>query len=862
MLGRDGRSKGHGIVLYATVADAQKAMATFDGYEWHGRRLEVREDRSAMDFPPPPPRSEGANSLMKNEIENENLSSSNGTINTSSSSIVNDISVNGNSSTQASSPIEFPSENISIGNGTSNGTYTLDESSTSTITNTNASSMTTVAGLNGVGGNIQRQLFVGNLPFRVRWQDLKDLFRKAGTVIRADVAMGYDNRSKGHGTVLFATLEDAKNAIAMFHNYNWQSRTLEVREDRGFVDPNNGTGSNFFPEITRRVHEQVLNQHSQNPFAPGAPMIAPGIYYGPRGIQTPAPNYAGRLLFVGNLPFNCQWQDLKDLFRNAGNIIRADVSTNYDGRSRGFGTVLFATPEDARNAVVMYNNREYQGRTLRVHFDKFALPSIPPLPHHPGPHIHLVQPVHPHHRPPLPLIPPHNFHMGLAPSMHHPHFLPSAHMGPFSPPLTTPPPLTSPPPYPATAYNISLNHLASTVANASTNGSTPFQQMTMVSSAPSHGSNIQHSASNSTSQTLNPSQDQSLSAPSLVQFSSFGPIGKNHSVQTVNNSSSTSSFGSVSAFPNPISGVNNNGNSSTGNNNAENALGVSKNESPIIQSLISMAGLHVNPNPPQPLFYHHHHHPHLSHHPHHRPPVVSSAAYHHAHAFAAVHHHQQQQQHQHQHHHALQHQHPHPQTNHTHHPHHHHHHHHHHHPGAIGSGIVGGNHLHQHLPHNIPYNSQVSSNSSVSVAGANGLHNNSSSTGITDAEKGKNGSSLGTTASVPNDTGNSNNNSSGNNSNNTSISSPPLIVPSAAIWNNNATNMLSGTSNSVINGGISTSGVMSIEMATLAAIGPVIPTAVPQSVFNQRSRASITVQEWVRWGVNSRISQVCEMNTI
>ena len=51
------------------------------------------------------------------------------------------------------------------------------------------------------------------MPFRVRWQDLKDLFRKAGNVIRADVAMGYDNRSKGHGTVLFATVDDAKSAI-------------------------------------------------------------------------------------------------------------------------------------------------------------------------------------------------------------------------------------------------------------------------------------------------------------------------------------------------------------------------------------------------------------------------------------------------------------------------------------------------------------------------------------------------------------------------------------------------------------------------------------------------------------------------
>ena len=53
------------------------------------------------------------------------------------------------------------------------------------------------------------------LPFRVRWQDVKDLFRGAGTVLRADVALSYDNRSKGHGTVLFSSVEDAQRAIGM-----------------------------------------------------------------------------------------------------------------------------------------------------------------------------------------------------------------------------------------------------------------------------------------------------------------------------------------------------------------------------------------------------------------------------------------------------------------------------------------------------------------------------------------------------------------------------------------------------------------------------------------------------------------------
>ena len=55
------------------------------------------------------------------------------------------------------------------------------------------------------------------------------------------------------------------------------------------------------------------------------------------------------------LPFHCQWQDLKDLFRQAGTILRADVALGQDGRSRGFGTVVFATDTDAERAVQMFN---------------------------------------------------------------------------------------------------------------------------------------------------------------------------------------------------------------------------------------------------------------------------------------------------------------------------------------------------------------------------------------------------------------------------------------------------------------------------------------------------------------------------
>ena len=44
-------------------------------------------------------------------------------------------------------------------------------------------------------------------------------------------------------------------------------------------------------------------------------------------------------LYVGNLSWDAAWQDLKDHFRTCGNVQRADVITEPNGRSKGFGVV-------------------------------------------------------------------------------------------------------------------------------------------------------------------------------------------------------------------------------------------------------------------------------------------------------------------------------------------------------------------------------------------------------------------------------------------------------------------------------------------------------------------------------------------
>ncbi|KIK98926.1 hypothetical protein PAXRUDRAFT_619245 [Paxillus rubicundulus Ve08.2h10] len=196
------------------------------------------------------------------------------------------------------------------------------------------------------------QLFVGNLPYRVRWQDLKDLFRRTGTVLRADVSLGPDNRSRGYGTVLLATAEDAGRAIDTFNGYCWQTRVLEVRPDRlgTCLDSDTNSNSSIAAAVAPFVHPgfDAGGMNGMN----GLDDMATAIAWDG---ELPSGGTGMRSLFVGNLPFHIQWQDLKDLFRAAGAVARADVALGPDGRSRGFGTVTFVTEDGAERGRRMFD---------------------------------------------------------------------------------------------------------------------------------------------------------------------------------------------------------------------------------------------------------------------------------------------------------------------------------------------------------------------------------------------------------------------------------------------------------------------------------------------------------------------------
>ncbi|KGH25834.1 RNA-binding protein [Comamonas testosteroni] len=77
------------------------------------------------------------------------------------------------------------------------------------------------------------KLYVGNLPYSFRDQDLQDSFSEFGTVNSAKVMMERDTgRSKGFGFVEMGSDAEAQAAIQGLHGQNRGGRDLVVNEAR------------------------------------------------------------------------------------------------------------------------------------------------------------------------------------------------------------------------------------------------------------------------------------------------------------------------------------------------------------------------------------------------------------------------------------------------------------------------------------------------------------------------------------------------------------------------------------------------------------------------------------------------------
>ena len=83
-------------------------------------------------------------------------------------------------------------------------------------------------------------------------------------------------------------------------------------------------------------------------------------------------------IYVGNLPWSVDDGKLQDLFSEFGEITEATVlKDKFNGRSKGFGFVTFSEDSSAQKAIKAMNDKDVEGRKLKVNEAKPFDPDAP-----------------------------------------------------------------------------------------------------------------------------------------------------------------------------------------------------------------------------------------------------------------------------------------------------------------------------------------------------------------------------------------------------------------------------------------------------------------------------------------------------
>ena len=72
-------------------------------------------------------------------------------------------------------------------------------------------------------------------------------------------------------------------------------------------------------------------------------------------------------LYIGNLHYNVNEEELKEIFKEYGEVMSVTIITDkYTGRSKGFGFIEMLNDEEANKAIDNLNGTEIRGRKVIV----------------------------------------------------------------------------------------------------------------------------------------------------------------------------------------------------------------------------------------------------------------------------------------------------------------------------------------------------------------------------------------------------------------------------------------------------------------------------------------------------------------
>ncbi|OIW26830.1 RNA-binding domain-containing protein [Coniochaeta ligniaria NRRL 30616] len=203
--GPDGRPKGSGTVLFETPDDARSAIQQFNGYDWQGRLLEVREDRFA-----------------NNQMGGGGFGGRGG------------FGARGGFGGGFAGRGGFGGGRGGFGGGYGGGRggYGGAPGGAPGGGGYDAGPVAAAAAPNPFtdfatsGTEKNETIYVRNLPWSTSNEDLVELFSTIGKVEQAEIQYEPSGRSRGSGVVRFDNADTAETAITKFQGYQYGGRPL------------------------------------------------------------------------------------------------------------------------------------------------------------------------------------------------------------------------------------------------------------------------------------------------------------------------------------------------------------------------------------------------------------------------------------------------------------------------------------------------------------------------------------------------------------------------------------------------------------------------------------------------------------
>ncbi|XP_037946992.1 myelin expression factor 2 [Teleopsis dalmanni] len=244
---------------------------------------------------------------------------------------------------------------------------------------------------NGGGGRDRSRerrncrVYISNIPYDYRWQDLKDLFRRiVGSVEYVELFHDENGKARGCGIVEFKDPDNVEKALEKMNRYEINGRELVVKEDHGeqrdqygrIVREGGGggnSGGDRDRSFTRRDDDRLSGRNNFNMMSNDFNNSSSYNLYGlsasfleSLGINGPLHNK----VFVANLDYKVDGKKLKQVFKLAGKVQSVDLSVDKEGNSRGFAVIEYDHPVEAVQAISMLDRQMLYERRMTVRLDR------------------------------------------------------------------------------------------------------------------------------------------------------------------------------------------------------------------------------------------------------------------------------------------------------------------------------------------------------------------------------------------------------------------------------------------------------------------------------------------------------------